>query len=189
MFYLTPIPGTIKGVEDWTLVDLTLGVVAASLPVLSAIIPKKWKSIHHSSHKPPSSPHGSHPLSDPGSYMRSKLGVNGKRNTIRSERSRATIRGGGTFGESGENIVRTDVIELGFQSKADFERGEALERGSSEGCGEGSLAGEKSVGRSYSRKRLRNRGDSTESCLDKVTSDRHPDNLQYGHTVEIGRAE
>ena len=116
--------------------------------------------------------------------MRSKFpGKNGK--DMKSARSRGT--NGGTFGESEENIVRTDVIELSFQSKGDVEsREEAKEEGS--GNGEG---GSGRVKRSFSR--TRNRGDSNERAaadkLDKETTEWHGAKGQYGHRVEIRREE
>ncbi|TEY40357.1 hypothetical protein BOTCAL_0436g00070 [Botryotinia calthae] len=173
-----------KALEDWTLVDLTLGVIVASLPVLSAIIPAKWKSVHTSSSYKNPSHLGSHPLSNPGNYMRSKFpGKNGK--DMKSARSRGA--NGGTFGESEENIVRTDVIELSFQSKGVVEsREEAKEEGS--GSGEGGCG---RVKRSFSR--TRNCGDSNERAaadkLDKETTEWHGAKGQYGHRVEISREE
>ncbi|APA15264.1 hypothetical protein sscle_14g100340 [Sclerotinia sclerotiorum 1980 UF-70] len=183
-----------KSLVDWTLVDLTLGVIAASLPVLSAIIPAKWKSMHtSSSYKFPSN-HRSHPLSNAENFPRSKFtgkngrdimgGRSGRNKGIKSTPS-------GTFGESEENIVRTDVIELSYRSKVDVdqkndEEGEEENVGKEEGNGEGSSVGS-SVGkikRSFSRKR--NRGDSVERGLDK-DSDWHGG--KYGHKVEISRDE
>ncbi|KAB8291620.1 hypothetical protein EYC80_006420 [Monilinia laxa] len=202
-----------KALEDWTLVDLTLGVIAASLPVLSAIIPAKWKSLHTSSTYKLPSQVGSHPLSNPGHYIRSKLqGKNGKE-TGNSRCTKGT--NGGTFGESEENIVRTDVIELSFQSKGDLERGEGIDykeecegresasgRGSGSGSGNGrgsrcgsrcgnqngesSSAGER-LKRSFSKNR--SRGNSTDRGLDKGTSEWHGGKGRYGNKVEIGRDE
>ncbi|KAF7880034.1 uncharacterized protein EAF02_007671 [Botrytis sinoallii] len=171
-----------KALEDWTLVDLTLGVIAASLPVLSAIIPAKWKTIHTSSSYKNPSHLGSHPLSNAGNYMRSKYsGKNGK--DVKNGRNRGT--NGGTFGESEENIVRTDVIELSFQSKGEVE---SREERKEEGNGEG---GSGRVMRSFSRNR--NRCDSNERAgtnkLDKETSEWHGAKGQYGHRVEISRDE
>lgn len=102
---------------------------------------------------------------------------------MKNGRNRGT--NGGTFGESEENIVRTDVIELSFQSKGDVEsREEAKEEGNGEG-------GSGRVKRSFSRNR--NRGDSNERAgtnkLDKETSEWHGAKGQYGHRVEISRDE
>jgi len=47
--------GNFVALENWTLVDLTFGVVAASLPILSVVIPKSWQSVrgtHERSHAP-----------------------------------------------------------------------------------------------------------------------------------------
>ncbi|RAL63575.1 hypothetical protein DID88_003619 [Monilinia fructigena] len=98
-----------KALEDWTLVDLTLGVIAASLPVLSAIIPPNGNlSIHSLRH-----------------HMRSKF--QGKNDKEAGNNRCTEGTNGGTFGESEENIVRTDVIELSFQSKGDLEQGERMD--------------------------------------------------------------
>ncbi|ESZ97761.1 hypothetical protein SBOR_1843 [Sclerotinia borealis F-4128] len=206
-----------KSLEDWTLVDLTLGVIAASLPVLSAIIPAKWKSIHTSSYKNPSHL-GSYPLSKPGHFRRSKMPRMSGKERGKGTKIKGTI---GTFGESEENIVRTDVIELSFQSKIDLERGEGEreEEGEREGersangnggrsesrsgsasastmDTEGSSDGKESNGkgkitRSFSRNKNRSRGDSAERGvrLDKGTEEWHGGKGQYGHRVEIGRHE
>ncbi|CAD6445113.1 1d81be43-b448-4a37-9b05-cc6433123aa6 [Sclerotinia trifoliorum] len=179
-----------KSLADWTLVDLTLGVIAASLPVLSAIIPAKWKSVHtSSSYKFPTN-HRSHPLSHAENYPRSKFtgkngrdimgGRNGRNKGIKSTPS-------GTFGESEENIVRTDVIELSYRSKVDVEQKDEEEEeeenaGKEEGNREGCSVGK--IKRSFSRKR--NRGDSVEKGLDKG-SDWHGGD--YSHKVEISRNE
>ncbi|KAJ8068305.1 hypothetical protein OCU04_003868 [Sclerotinia nivalis] len=172
-----------KPLAEWTLVDLTLGVIAASLPVLSAIIPAKWKSMHtSSSYKFPSN-HRSHPLPNAENYPRSKFpgkigrgirdGRSGRNRGIKSTPS-------GTFGESEENIVRTDVIELSYRNNVDVEQKEEEENaGKEEGNGEGSSVGK--IKRSFSRKR--NRGDSMERGPDKGTSE------WYGHQVEISRDE
>ncbi|PQE10774.1 integral membrane protein [Rutstroemia sp. NJR-2017a BBW] len=98
---------TFKPLEDWTLVDLTLGVVAASLPVLSAIIPARWRSIHSTSHKTPS--HG-------GSYPLSRIG------------RRTSISGKRAVTDSEENIVRTDVVELSWVRRDDMSPGQGSAR-------------------------------------------------------------
>ncbi|KAA8563861.1 hypothetical protein MFRU_036g00420 [Monilinia fructicola] len=212
------IPWSFKALEDWTLVDLTLGVIAASLPVLSAIIPAKWKSLHTSSTYKLPSQVGSHPLSNPGHYARSRFqGKNGKESKTGISRCAKGVHGD-TFGESEENIVRTDVIELSFQSKGDLERGEGMdykeecERCESGDSGSGSGSGKGRESRSGSRcgngngngngegssagERLkrsfsknRSRGNSTDRGLDKGTSEWHGGKGQYGNKVEIGRDE
>lgn len=215
---LTQTTGSFKALEDWTLVDLTLGVIAASLPVLSAIIPAKWKSLHTSSTYKLPSQVGSHPLSNPGHYARSRFqGKNGKESKTGISRCAKGVHGD-TFGESEENIVRTDVIELSFQSKGDLERGEGMDyKEECEGCesgdsGSGSGSGKGRESRSGSRcgngngngngegssagERLkrsfsknRSRGNSTDRGLDKGTSEWHGGKGQYGNKVEIGRDE
>ncbi|KAF7865850.1 hypothetical protein EAF04_006015 [Stromatinia cepivora] len=179
-----------KSLADWTLVDLTLGVIAASLPVLSAIIPSKWKSIHTSSSYNSPSNHRSHPLSNSENYPRSKFpGINGRDiGNGRSGRGRgikSTISG--TFGESEENIVRTDVIQLTYRSKVDMEQKEEEEEnaGKGERNGEGSSVGK--VKSSFSRKR--DRGESMERGVDKGTSEWYGGECKYGHKVEISRDE
>lgn len=81
--------------------------------------------------------------------------------------------------------MRTDVIELSYQSKGDLERGEGMDDWGENGeNGEGSSVGGR-VKRSFSR--TRNRGDFGEIGMDKGTSDWHGGNGQYGHRVEISR--
>ncbi|KAG9601512.1 hypothetical protein KCU77_g2802, partial [Aureobasidium melanogenum] len=79
----------------WTVVDLTLAVVVASLPVISALIPKAWGDITHSSR--------------------------GRRTTLRHTTSKATqgesvvgrVRRN-TIDSEEEGILREDRIELSF---------------------------------------------------------------------------
>lgn len=96
---------TFVPLQDWTLVDLTFGVVAASLPILSAFIPQKWKSVTGSG---PTKPYG---------YG---YGYGGENNTqrayIRSTR-RTSISGKRERSDSEENIVRTDEVELTYQQR------------------------------------------------------------------------
>ncbi|KAM3081955.1 hypothetical protein ACMFMG_004415 [Clarireedia jacksonii] len=94
---------TFKPLEDWTIVDLTLGVVAASLPVLSAFIPARWRSVHATSHKSPS---------QGASYPLSRIG---RRTSISGKRART---------DSEEKIVCTDVVELSWTRRDDVSRGE-----------------------------------------------------------------
>jgi len=101
--------GNFKALQDWTLVDLTFGVVAASLPVLSAFIPKKWKSVNDSRGTPGYGSNGpKNNLNGHSAYIRStrRTSISGKRERLNSE----------------EHIVRTDEIELTYTSKADFDR-------------------------------------------------------------------
>ncbi|CZS93231.1 related to integral membrane protein PTH11 [Rhynchosporium agropyri] len=106
--------------QDWTLVDLTFGVVAASLPILSAFIPASWKSVRGttdaSTGKKGAS--GAHNLNGTGGFVR----------TTR----RTSISGKREFSDSMENIVRTDVIELSFENKSVYLDGESV-RGNSAG--------------------------------------------------------
>ncbi|KAH7348512.1 hypothetical protein BKA65DRAFT_584245 [Rhexocercosporidium sp. MPI-PUGE-AT-0058] len=85
--------------QDWTLIDLAFRVVAASLPILSAFIPASWKSVR-----------GTNDPNGTGAYIRSKR--------------RTSISGKRDMSESMENIVRTDVIELKFQDKNQYLKGE-----------------------------------------------------------------
>ncbi|KAG4441433.1 hypothetical protein IFR05_003120 [Cadophora sp. M221] len=98
--------------QDWTLIDLTFGVVAASLPILSAFIPASWKSVRGTN--------------DPTSGQIGESGaknLNGTGGYIRSRR-RTSISGKREMSDSMENIVRTDVIELKFQNKSQYFSGE-----------------------------------------------------------------
>ncbi|KAL2064284.1 hypothetical protein VTL71DRAFT_4778 [Oculimacula yallundae] len=88
--------------QDWTLVDLTFGVVAASLPVLSAIIPQSWNSVRGTNNSSSAKNGGS----GAGAYMRST-----RRTSISGKRERS---------DSMENIVRTDVIELKFSNNSQY---------------------------------------------------------------------
>jgi hypothetical protein len=85
--------------QDWTLVDLTFGFVAASLHILSAFIPTKWKTVDGFTN--PITP-GNLP------YIRSTqwTSIGGKREAGKSE----------------ENIMRTDVIELSFKTRSQYLR-------------------------------------------------------------------
>ncbi|QSZ29327.1 hypothetical protein DSL72_003841 [Monilinia vaccinii-corymbosi] len=183
------IPWTFRTLEAWTLVDLTLGVIAASLPVLSAIIPARWKSVNASSaYKLPSG------ASSPAHYVRSKFSGAGGKEAMHGE-------DGSGFANSQENIVRTDVIELSFQSKEDLERGEGLDygggivgrergRGSGSwsrrgsGIGDFDFSGEKHP-RSFSKNRSRTV--SRDRGLDNRRSQWYREQGEYGHRVEIGR--
>lgn len=89
--------------QNWTLIDLTFGVVAASLPILSAFVPKSWKSVTGSKK---TAPHSNGYFNKSG-HTKLKSGRDGN------------IRGKRTETESGENIIRTDVIELTYQDKND----------------------------------------------------------------------
>ncbi|CZR61347.1 related to integral membrane protein PTH11 [Phialocephala subalpina] len=94
--------------ENWTLIHLCFGVVAASLPILSAFIPKSWKSVRGTT--------------DPTSYNPSARSgpLNGRSEPyIRSTR-RCSISGKRETSDSTENIVRTDVIELSYRNKSQF---------------------------------------------------------------------
>ncbi|KAE9367684.1 hypothetical protein N431DRAFT_471089 [Stipitochalara longipes BDJ] len=83
--------------QHWTLVDLTFGVVAASLPILSAFIPKKWKTVDGSTNPTTA----------------------GQLPYIRSTR-RTSISGKREASESEENIMKTDVIELSFETRSQY---------------------------------------------------------------------
>jgi hypothetical protein len=85
--------------QDWTLVDLTFGVVAASLPILSAFIPKKWKSTDGTTN--PTTPSRS-----PYNRSTRRTSMSGKREGSESE----------------ENIMRTDEIELTFEARSQYFR-------------------------------------------------------------------
>ncbi|PVH78167.1 hypothetical protein DL98DRAFT_590692 [Cadophora sp. DSE1049] len=102
--------------QDWTLIDLTFGVVAASLPILSAFIPASWKSVRGTN--------------DPTSAKNGTSGANNLNGTggyIRSRR-RTSISGKRDMSDSMENIVRTDVIELKFQNKSQYFDGDSKEQ-------------------------------------------------------------
>lgn len=100
--------GNFIHLQDWTLVDLTFGVVAASLPILSAFIPSSWKSVR-GTNDPTSAKVGTSGAINP----------NGTGGYVRSRR-RTSISGKREMSDSMENIVRTDVIELKFQNKSQF---------------------------------------------------------------------
>jgi hypothetical protein len=87
--------------QNRTLVDLTFGCVAASLPVLSAFIPSRWNSSIERTD--PNTPRSHHAISRGHTKLRSENG-------LESDRER---------GGSEENIMRTDVIELTFHNKVD----------------------------------------------------------------------
>ncbi|RDW65328.1 hypothetical protein BP5796_10020 [Coleophoma crateriformis] len=95
---------TFVPLQDWTLVDLTFGVVAASLPILSAFIPQKWKSVTGSG---PTKPYGYGYAGGDNSTQRAY---------IRSTR-RTSITGKRERSDSEENIVRTDEVELTYQKR------------------------------------------------------------------------
>jgi hypothetical protein len=156
-------------------------VVAASLPVLSAIIPARWRSIHSTSHKTPS---------QGGSYPLSRIG------------RRTSISGKRAVTDSEENIVRTDVVELSWVRREDMSPGE----GSS---GEGDLkrdphsrtesvsgAGAGRVKRSFSRTRGAVGGLSSKRGEERESEDEGNDPGKWsaaragkgganGYTVEI----
>ncbi|KAL3424966.1 hypothetical protein PVAG01_04247 [Phlyctema vagabunda] len=92
---------TFVALQNWTLVDLTFGVAAASLPILSAFIPQKWKSVKGSRQTPGYT--GYADKSQKGPYIRST-----RRTSISGQRDRT---------DSEENIVRTDEVELTFQKR------------------------------------------------------------------------
>jgi hypothetical protein len=102
--------GNFVAFENWILIDLTFGVVAASLPILSAIIPKSWQSIrgtHERSHTPyGTSGSGRQNMNDHSALF-----------TRSQPKMSSTNRG---FSDSMEKIIRTDVIELKFQNKSQF---------------------------------------------------------------------
>lgn len=91
----------------WTLVDLTCGVLAASLPVLSALIPttpKRSNSGHQYGHGYPS-----------GSLFRKYFGSHGS--TTRSGSHTTTDRNMGPplrTKDSQEGILREDKVELQY---------------------------------------------------------------------------
>ncbi|KAI5198180.1 hypothetical protein E4T39_06935 [Aureobasidium subglaciale] len=78
----------------WTVVDLTLEVVVASLPVISALIPKAWGEITHSSR-----------------VRRTTLGQDTTRGT---QRQSVTGRARRNSIDSEDGILREDRIELSF---------------------------------------------------------------------------
>ncbi|KAI5243437.1 hypothetical protein E4T43_04126 [Aureobasidium subglaciale] len=79
----------------WTVVDLTLAVVVASLPVISALIPKAWGEITHSSR-----------------VRRTTLGQDTTRGTQRQSVTGRARRSSIDSEEDG--ILREDRIELSF---------------------------------------------------------------------------
>ncbi|CAG8955920.1 hypothetical protein HYFRA_00008773 [Hymenoscyphus fraxineus] len=87
--------------QNWTLIDLTFGVVAASLPILSAFIPKSWKSAV-----------GSKKSTHPSNGYFKKSG----HAKLQSGRDGRIGKGSGTESD----ITRTDVIELTYQDKKDL---------------------------------------------------------------------
>lgn len=79
----------------WTVVDLTLAVVVASLPVISALIPKAWGDITHSS-RVRRNTRGQ--ATSKGTHAQSVIG-RARRSTIDSEE---------------DGILREDRIELSY---------------------------------------------------------------------------
>ncbi|KAI4745854.1 hypothetical protein E4T50_03817 [Aureobasidium sp. EXF-12298] len=79
----------------WTVVDLTLAVVVASLPVISALIPKAWGDLTHSSRIRMTTPGQA---TSKGTQRQSVLG-RARRNSIDSEE---------------DGILREDRIELSY---------------------------------------------------------------------------
>jgi hypothetical protein len=98
------VPVRFVPLQNWILVDLTFGCVAASLPVLAVFIPSRWDS--SADKTDPNTPRNRRVMSRGHTKLRSKNGLESNREG----------------GDSEENIVRTDVIELTFQNKADDEK-------------------------------------------------------------------
>jgi hypothetical protein len=92
-------PGEFVAFQNWTLVDLSVRVVTASFLILSALIPKKWKTSDGSTNRttPGRSP-----------YIRST--------------GRTSISGKREVSESEESIVRTDEVELSFKTRSQYFR-------------------------------------------------------------------
>ena len=115
--------GKVKPTIDWVMVDLTFGVVAASLPALSSFLPKSWTAISSTGHfngdQPQNLPlsFGNHPHNNQSAVMNSRQG-NGFTGTGRSRFN------------SEENIMWTDGVDLSYQRKEDLEASSAASLGS-----------------------------------------------------------
>ncbi|KAH0011101.1 hypothetical protein KCU78_g10138, partial [Aureobasidium melanogenum] len=84
-----------KSLLAWTVVDLTLAVVVASLPVISALIPKAWGDTTHSSRVRRTTLRQPTSKGTQGQYVVERA----RRNTVDSEE---------------DGILREDRIELSF---------------------------------------------------------------------------